>query len=458
LPPAKFPAAAQSKTALVIAARDHSPVQPRFLLGSNDVVQRATPAGTVIAVADRKSELFALRVRLERGYHDLDEMCVAINANISGARVNRYALEHAITGGDNCNTSHVDIILMGLDEDLPRVGEMLERYLADPLPADWDRAKAHQVRWIDGYRHDVDELVTSVSGVAHERWGSSSLELTSVSALHDATLATATRAMAGLRSAPRTIVYVGRRSLDEVAAILPRAPRASAPKRPSPADWRGNHVVATDVRDIAKDVSARVMFDLDVGERDRPLVDLFEQAWDDHRFSTQIDNLGRVSLDVGYPEPHTRGHTWVSIRIHTTPAQTATAIGHAIDDVLSTSFSATDVERARSRIDEGLRSDWLTVDVLGWRRHDQSARRDVTLALLDWHDRGLAPDPRVAYAERLAQLTGADLDQLRARLRAATRRIAIVGSLEGVDRTKLRALGPLTEIPADKLFTPPRSR
>jgi hypothetical protein len=203
-------------------------------------------------------------------------------------------------------------------------------------------------------------------------------------------------------------------------------------------------VVVTNVPGGATELAVHVLLDVDEVERDRAPADLLRAYLSVKPFTIEREGTGVVSYQVARSRTDRYRTAWYELQIRCDAGHVAASIDKSLADVLDGALEPNALERARARTDNVLRSSWLAMT--GRDNHE-----DLVNALVDWRARGLSADPRIAYFEDLAQLDIAALDALRARMRVAPRRIAIVGNLSGLDRSELARFGTVTEVSVDQL-------
>src|SRR5262249_45369828 len=132
----------------------------------------------------------------------------------------------------------------------------------------------------------ADAVLQVSSAFAFEGPRAIGFQVLDLPAIKTSTPAGGAAALARLSHVPRAIVYVGRRSLDEVTTLLPAITRPRpVPNKQWPPLLPAPNVVVAAVPDLSHDAAVRVMFDLDVSQRDRPVVETLGQLWSDKSFA-----------------------------------------------------------------------------------------------------------------------------------------------------------------------------
>jgi predicted Zn-dependent peptidase/predicted Ser/Thr protein kinase len=435
VPPVLFPDR-RSEASLALAHRDVVPIQPKFLVAGSDYEERDTPAGHVIVARDAGSEVFELHALYAVGSHEIPFLCTALTARNVG--LPRKLAEAGITYGGSCEQNVVDIQLAGLDRDLPRALEILDRATSELSVEDWEQAKVSVRHWVAGLRSDPTwiQSIVEAAGV----YGSSTYFSGTMYVRPDTPASDGLRALQTLARSDRTIGYSGPRAIDELVRMLPPRPAVSkVPPRPAKLDGGAPRVVLLHVPTASNHVNVSIVFGLTHMIPREGELSMYEAYWGSdlnplaHRLRGTTTLGGELVWPTRRDEPG-----YLALRASTDASHVTEVVGSTLAELFDAKPDPALVERAKAGIEERLRSNW-------------NAMSQVPVAVWLWQRHGDRIDPRPAAFARLASEGPRTMDAITDELRRAPRVIVVWGDLSRVDRAALAKLGPVRELAIDDI-------
>ena len=381
-----------------LIARPHAELQPKFLLVGRDYESKQTRGNYVIAARLSGSPLSKLTVRWDVGFQELPGACNALQSRYNGAEINDLMFRYGVEGNWRCEAAEIQLTMLGADDQLARAFELLSASLADPTPDEWAHTQAMIAHVIADHRGDKVWLEEATRAFGRHGFATPVLQLWSAKAMGAVTYADGLRALRGLRATAREIAYVGPRSVDDVAALVPATSPGAAPKPMAlPKFVKMPRVLMLDAKGFGTAVQASVQLVLDNTDR-RVLLDLLIHYWTPAVWPMRIP--GKAGITYWVPQSKRDGHYIIELKIETTAANAAAAVEDAITELTTSHADPANVAVAKSMVDGYQRANWLNLDDLGTK-------------LLLWHANGIEGDPREADFVKRDRLTAADLRSLR---------------------------------------------
>jgi predicted Zn-dependent peptidase len=424
-----------------LLARPSVPIQERLLIAGRDYDERATPAGRLVVTTDPASELFELRYRYDVGFAELPGLCAALDSRASDPALHLTMAAHALDWGTGtCGARLLELVVTGLDRELPTAIAVLDRLADTPSDAGW--AKALQIQDTRHARSRVDPPWIAGELAQYALYGADNPQRWATQMdMHAWSTATAGAALRTAARSPRIVTYYGPRSIAELQRLVPPRPTgAGAPKVARVTERRASRVVLLDDPTRADDV--RVVMDFLVGRipTDREPAFLTHASYLRADAAMQALGVADLEVHVSWGALHSDPAA-TEIVFATKPGDAAAAVGRVIA-AIDRPIDAAELDRAKAGFDEDQRTDWIP-------RHAVPGR------VAQWRADGLADDPRGPFLRRLATLTPASLEAVRKAVLAAPRVTIVDGHLAGVDRGALAKRGTVDAISIDQLFSAP---
>lgn len=453
LPPPPPAAPGASAFARRILEMPRPASDPQWLVDGSDFVRIQGRPGPVVAVRNRRNDLYSLSYHFDRGYRAEPLLCHAFDALVragvggNSARWRRTRLrELGATVTLRCNAKESSVTIAGLARHMADAVDLVDRWLRTST---LDDAAVHAL-WRDTRarrrQHLADDRILGVALRDYAFFGDDSAWLAQPpnAMLAQVKAATVVATAAAVLDHAHRVLYFGPASVDEILELVSSH---GARPIPEPAPRRFRRVPRPTAYVLAHPVSSA---DLSIAwpygslpAVDVVLASLWTQVLDGDAdsFMTRAfrERSGLAYAARARLDPGVRAADEAALRALVRTVDPGAALRLLLEELPRPPAPA---ELARARDGLVARIHGAFVDP-----------RDVARQVLAWELRGMGEDPRPGWIERMGALPSGEL---RAFVEAATQAapvIALLADPKAVDWPALAGGVDLVEVQVEALFS-----
>jgi len=455
--PISIDAARRSAFAERIEALPAAALQPEWAVEGQHYVHRKLESGPLIAVQNRRNDLFALTYEFTRGYAKEPLLCIALELlEVSGAghrtpaALQRELYQLGVRINATCDSEYSRLFVSGPDASLERALALLVEWLGDPRFSAEDLEKLERTVLTRRKSHLEEDvwLTRALDGYAKFGGRSAWLKHPSNKDLEKARPAKIRSLLRGVMDYSRRVLYFGPRAAEAVALLVDRAGRFRNPGAVWIRDYAAREVPT--VLFLHKDgAKANVQYILPqppLPRPERPMAELLGEYLSGGMSSLVFQEIREsrglaYSAFARYAEPSQAADETALVGSLSTQADKTPEASAAFIGLLQhPPIAGPRMLSAKQALDQHFRSSRIDPRELKW-------------WVAAWDDLGEPKDPR---PETWAAIEKAELETLQAfaeRVGQATPTIAVVGDRGRIDLGALEQLGRVIEVSPAELFS-----
>ncbi len=446
----------ESQLAREIKAMPSEPLEPEWLAEGVHYTRVALPAGQMIASRNRRHDLFTVTYRFDLGSKRRRLLCHALELldrsgaeGMSAAQLKQRLFRMGTSISTECSAEQTVIGVSGIDRNLEASVQLLDRWLRTArfddqvvaaLAANLISQRGDEMQEPQAVGQALGEYITRG---ADSRY----LAVPSNAELRAARGPALGALLASLPDHQHRTTYFGPRSGDDAARVIALGAhhRVVAPRDPV----RYRHVQGTRVFLVSRKVAqsqVRVAAPRRPLARDRRAVArLYSEYMGGNMGSLVVQEIREArglaySAWAGYASGiRPRDQSALMAVMGTQSDKTIDALTTLLGLLRRTPVQESRFAVARRSLDEEYRSS----------RVDPRA---APAWVQTWDERGERSDPRPREWKQLQALQPAQLAEFAARAGAGAMLISIMGDAERIDRAALAKIGPIEEVPLERLF------
>ncbi len=447
----------KSKFAAQIEAMKAPELTPEWLVEGTHYARAALPGGELIAVVNKRNDLFHVHFSFDRGSKkdpllchafDLLEQSGAADKSAEDLKKQLFALGSSISFG--CDPDDSSISVRGVDANMPATLVLLESWLREPKAdqATLDKLTANTISQRHDSVEDPEALWDAVAQYAARDKQSEHLQAPSNAQLQKAKVAQLTTLMRGVLDHTHKTLYFGPRPLADVKPLLSLGKSHRKLTRRAPTTYRKakESTVYFVHREVAKSY-VWVAIPHAVLPRDhKPKARLFNTylggGMNALLFQEMREARGLVYFSFGfvnsgrYPDDVWAMAGGMGTQVDKTPE----ALSTYLDLVRGKSLDETRITTARATLDQEFRSSRIDP-------------RESIWWIDSWDDAGEKTDPRPWYWEQIGAMSPDQLKTFANTFAELPVLVGVVGDRARVDMAALAKVGKVVELKPEQLFS-----
>jgi predicted Zn-dependent peptidase len=447
----------KSKFAAQIEAMKAPELTPEWLVEGTHYARADLPAGPLVAVVNKRNDLFSIDLAFDRGSQrdpllchafDMLEQAGAADKSAEERKRQLFALGSTVTF--SCDAYESSISVRGVDANMAPTLTLLETWLRDPKidPTTLEKLTANTISKRHDSVEDPESLWSAVAEYAMRDRASEYLLAPSNKALQAAKAGQLTALVKGTLDHAHKTMYFGPRPLADVQPLLSLGKSHKKLTRRPPITYRKakESQVYFVHREVAKSY-VWVAIPHGVGSRDlKPRARLLNTylggGMNALLFQEMREARGLVYFSFGfvnqgrYPDDTWSMSGGMGTQVDKTPEALTTYLdlirGKTLDDArISTARASLDQEFRSSRIDPRESIWWIDA----------------------WDDAGEKTDPRPWTWEQIGAMTPDQLKEFAKSFADKPVLVGVVGDRNRVDLTALAKVGKVVELRPEQLFS-----
>jgi predicted Zn-dependent peptidase len=455
--PIEVDPARSSKFGAQIAAMKAPALEPEWLVAGKHYVRETLPAGDLIAVANKRNDLFALRYEFNRGYKRDRMLCHALDLlEQSGAgdltaeafKKQLFALGSSISFNCGANTSAIEV--SGIDANLEATLALLDTWMRKPkLDADTlQKLGENTLSERKDAMEDPDTLWMVLGEYVKHDKTSDYLQAPTNSQIAGARVEPLAKLLHGFLDHQHKTLYFGPRAAADAAKVVAVGKSHKKLSRRPPEVYRkskGTSIYFVH-REVAKSyVSVAIPHGRDERAK-KPTAQLLNTYLNGGMNALLFQELrearGLVYFAFGavsqgrYPDDPWAMTGGLGTQVDKTPDALKTFVELVRDRPLDQGRIAV----ARTTLDQEFRSSRIDP-------------RESVYWIDAWDDAGEASDPRPWYWEQIQALPEDQLRSFASSFASKPVIVGIIGDRSRVDMAALQKYGTVTELRPEQLFS-----
>ncbi|MCG8420806.1 MAG: insulinase family protein [Proteobacteria bacterium] len=448
--------AKKSAFAGALEAMPIRPLEPRWLVEGEHYVRQALPSGEMMAVANRRNQLFAIDYRFEVGSRKIPLLCFALDlleqsgtSSLSPDALKRKLYALGTTISVQCAADETWLSVRGIDRNMEASIALLGEWLQSAALTE-DLYKKLLANELSKRKDAMDDPATvgrALSSYAAVGTDSQFLLVASNAQLQQARLAELRALLARLPNHVHRTLYFGPRSAADASkvVVLGRAHQPLA-KRP-PRTYRRVNSSRTYFlhKEVAQSSISITIAKPPLPAADIPLSLLYREYVGGGMGSLVFQEI-REARGLAYSAfaTHRYGRrpgdqSAISGFIGTQSDKTVEALATMLNLIRAMPMQSSRLATAVTTIDEEYRT--TRIDP-----------RQVARRVLEWEERGHRGDPRKGHWSVIRGLDQAALKGFAARSSSGPVIIGIMGDRSRIDMAKLAEIAPVAEVKIEQIF------
>ncbi len=445
----------QSAFARGILSAPVRPIEPRFLREPDDYVHIQASSGPIIAVPNRRNDLFALQYVFELGTRRRNLLCHALDlletsgaGELSPEQVQKRLFALGTTVNIHCDAYESSIVVRGIDANMEASLTLLRSWLMKPKFSRemMQKLLANTLSQRRDALEDVNTLTAALAQFGAHAKDSQFVTQPSNRMLVHTSSSALTKEIRGLPLHAHTILYFGPRT----AAVVASSVVLANSRKPVPAREAIHYrnVARSKLlflhRDIVQAHIGLVFPRPPVAREDRPegivLSEYLGGGMAGLVFQELREARGLAYGASAFAAIGARTHDESALigRIHTQADKAKESLATMLE-LLRRPISSERLAVARSAIDERYRSDWLDP-------------RAIPSTVLAWDRRGEPGDPRPEQWKAVLSMQPAELEAFMRRYANVPPILTIMADRERIDLDALASIAALDEVQPAELF------
>lgn len=448
--PIKIDATRSSPYAKAILEMPSTPIAPVAIAAGRDYALQTTKAGPLIAVANPRNELFAIRYDYDVGRRDDKLICLALEvlrkAGAGDRSADQLATElHALGAAvsSTCTRNDTSIVISGIDRNMDATMALVRTWLAQATFDDAAiKARVAAVKTERGNALSNPQIIAAAMQDYARYNGDTEYLITPSNAQLDAATPKQLKVLLDnfLHWRHRTS-YFGPRPAD--AKLAPLVALGDGARSTTPRKRLALRPPNTTL--IADQPTAQTHIWL---------------TWP--RAATRADERALGTVFAGYIAPRLYQEVREARGLAYTTYGGYGASPKLADDATLFAYVGTQGDKAHDALDAVLETLRAPVDAERFAlakdrlaeayRVDRVAPRELAALVYRWQDQGERTDPRADRAARVAKVDLGALDRWRKAAFGRPVIVSVTGDHRKLDDARLGALAPIAIVPVSKLF------